>query len=140
MGHSAFGGVGILSTERLIALVRHAGVEHDPEVRRRFGELIAGLRSARYAQEITAARARAGHPPGPEVALNKIALSDNMAGLGEFVSDVLGPAVVADTGEWGTYAWTSLVLGAPGYRLGGGTDQILKNTIATRVLGLPKGN
>ena len=54
------------------------------------------------------------------------------------VSLVLGPALVADTGEWGTYAWTDLVLGAPGYRVGGGTDEVLKNVIAERVLGLPK--
>jgi hypothetical protein len=61
-----------------------------------------------------------------------------MARLGEFVADVIGSRAVADTGDWGTFAWTSLILGAPGYRLGGGTDEILKNTIAQRVLGLPR--
>jgi uncharacterized membrane protein len=58
-----------------------------------------------------------------------------MKRLAEFVAAVLGPALVAETGAWGTYAWTSVVLGAPGYRLGGGTDEILKNAIAQRVLG-----
>jgi hypothetical protein len=72
------------------------------------------------------------------MSLNKIALSDNMKRLGEFLGDVLGPALAVDTGDWGTYAWTSVVLGAPGYRLGGGTDEVLKNTIAQRVLGLPR--
>jgi alkylation response protein AidB-like acyl-CoA dehydrogenase len=138
MGASAFGGAGILSTERLIRLVRHAGQDRDPAVRRAFGELAMDLRVARYAQQDMAARARAGHPPGPEIALNKIALSTNMAHLADFVTDVLGPKAVADTGEWGTFAWTSVVLGAPGYRLGGGTDEILKTTIAQRVLGLPR--
>jgi alkylation response protein AidB-like acyl-CoA dehydrogenase len=85
-----------------------------------------------------AEKARAGQPPGPEIALNKLALSDNMAGLAEFVTSVLGPRLIADRGEWGTYAWTSVVLGAPGYRLGGGSDEVLKNMIAERVLGLPK--
>jgi hypothetical protein len=83
-------------------------------------------------------RARAGQSPGPEIALNKLALSANMASLGEFVAGVLGPRLIADNGEWGTYAWTSVVLGAPGYRLGGGSDEVLKNMIAQRVLGLPK--
>ena len=93
---------------------------------------------ARYTQQVMAAQARAGEPPGPEVALNKLALSANMKRLAEFVAAVLGPALVADTGAWGTYAWTSVVLGAPGYRLGGGTDEVLKNAIAQRVLGLPR--
>ncbi|MHA6758264.1 acyl-CoA dehydrogenase family protein [Streptacidiphilus sp. PAMC 29251] len=138
MGHSAFGGAGILSTERLIALVRSVELDQDPVVRQEFAELISQLRAARYTQAVMAARAKAGQAPGPEIALNKIALSDNMKRLGEFVADVLGPALVADTGAWGTYAWTSVVLGAPGYRLGGGTDEVLKNTIAQRVLGLPR--
>jgi alkylation response protein AidB-like acyl-CoA dehydrogenase len=140
MGHSAFGGVGILSTERLVELVRHAGRADDPVIRQAFGEAMVELRVARYAQAAMAARARAGQPPGPEVALNKLALSDNMARVGELVSDVLGPPAVADTGAWGTFAWSALVLGAPGYRLGGGTDQVLKTTIAQRVLGLPRSS
>jgi alkylation response protein AidB-like acyl-CoA dehydrogenase len=138
MGHSSFGGAGILSTERLMQLVRHSGAAGDPLVRRAFGELVTGLRVARYTQEVMADRARAGQAPGPEIALNKLALSANMAALGEFVAGVLGPKLIADTGEWGTYAWTSVVLGAPGYRLGGGSDEVLKNMIAERVLGLPR--
>src|SRR6266851_897608 len=138
MGDRSFGGAGILSTERLMQLVRHSGVAGDPLVRRAFGKLVTELRVARYAQEVMADRARAGQAPGPEIALNKLALSANMAALGEFVAGVLGPKLIADTGEWGTYAWTSVVLGAPGYRLGGGSDEVLKNLIAERVLGLPR--
>jgi alkylation response protein AidB-like acyl-CoA dehydrogenase len=138
MGHSAFGGAGILSTDRLMQLIRHAGLANDPLVKRRFGELVTELRVARYAQEVTAERMRAGQSPGPEIAINKLALSANMARLGEFVVGILGSRAIADTGEWGTYAWTSVVLGAPGYRLGGGSDEVLKNMIAERVLGLPR--
>ncbi len=138
MGHSAFGGAGILSTERLIGLVRATGKQSDPVIRQEFGELLSHLRIARYTQQVMAAQARAGEPPGPEIALNKLALSASMKRLAEFVAAVLGPALVADTGAWGTYAWTSVVLGAPGYRLGGGTDEVLKNAIAQRVLGLPR--
>ena len=138
MGHSAFGGAGILSTERLIGLVRATGRQADPVIRQEFGELLSQLRAARYTQDVLAAQARAGEAPGPEIALNKITLSNNMKRLAEFVATVLGPALIADTGAWGTYAWTSVVLGAPGYRLGGGTDEVLKNAIAQRVLGLPR--
>ena len=33
----------------------------------------------------------------------------------EFVASVLGPRLVADTGEWGTYAWSQFVCGTPGH-------------------------
>ena len=59
-------------------------------------------------------------PPGPEIALNKLALSANMKRLAEFVAAVLGSALVADIGARGTYAWTSV------------------NAIAQWVLGLPR--
>ena len=50
---------------------------------------------------------------------------------------LLGAKLTADTGEWGTYAWTEHVLGAPGYRIAGGSDEMQRNIIGERVLGLP---
>ena len=55
----------------------------------------------------------------------------------DVISGVLGPALVADTGEWGTFAWGEHVLGAPGYRIAGGSDEVQRNIIGERVLGLP---
>ena len=55
----------------------------------------------------------------------------------DVVSRVLGPALIADTGEWGTYEWGEHVLGAPGYRIAGGSDEMQRNIIGERVLGLP---
>ena len=49
----------------------------------------------------------------------------------------IGAALVADSGEWGTYAWGEHVLGAPGYRIAGGSDETQRNIIGERVLGLP---
>ena len=91
MGHSTFGGAGILSTERLIGLVHSTGRQADPVIRQEFGELLSQLRAARYTQEVLAAQGRAGEAPGPEIAVNKIALSNNMKRLAEFVATVLGP-------------------------------------------------
>jgi hypothetical protein len=45
--------------------------------------------------------------------------------------------LVADTGEWGTYAWAMLVLGTPGGRIAGGSDEVMRNIVGERV-GLPK--
>ncbi len=46
--------------------------------------------------------------------------------------------LTVDSGAWGTWAWTEHVLGAPGYRIAGGTDEIQHNILAERVLGLPR--
>jgi hypothetical protein len=51
---------------------------------------------------------------------------------------VLGPTLVADSGEWGTFAWSPFVLGEPASHIAGGTDEIIRNTIAERILGLPR--
>jgi acyl-CoA dehydrogenase len=45
---------------------------------------------------------------------------------------------VADTGEWGTYAWSNFLLGVPGMRIAGGSDEVMRNIVGERVLGLPK--
>ena len=60
-----------------------------------------------------------------------------MAHTSDIAGQLLGAALTADTGEWGTYAWNEHVLGAPGYRIAGGTDEIQRNIIGERVLGLP---
>jgi alkylation response protein AidB-like acyl-CoA dehydrogenase len=72
------------------------------------------------------------------MSIAKLTLTANMKRVSDLVSSVLGPRLVADTGEWGTYAWSMFVLGLPGMRLAGGTDEILHNIIGERVLGLPK--
>ncbi|WP_422334036.1 acyl-CoA dehydrogenase family protein [Rhodococcus sp. (in: high G+C Gram-positive bacteria)] len=46
--------------------------------------------------------------------------------------------MVADTHEPQSFAWSELVLSVPGMRIGGGTDEIHRNTVAERSLGLPK--
>ena len=72
------------------------------------------------------------------MSIAKLAGTLNLRRLGDFVSHVLGPKLIADTGEWGTYAWAMLVLGTPGGRIAGGSDEVMRNIVGERVLGLPK--
>ena len=55
----------------------------------------------------------------------------------EAAAAILGPRLAADTGEWGTFAWTEHLLGAPGYRIAGGSDEIQRNIVGERLLRLP---
>ncbi|WP_245659575.1 acyl-CoA dehydrogenase family protein [Streptomyces ochraceiscleroticus] len=80
----------------------------------------------------------AGREPGAEASVGKLYATETMRRTSDLVSELLGPLLVADTGEWGTYAWTEHVLGAPGYSIAGGTDEIQHNILAERVLGLPR--
>ena len=50
----------------------------------------------------------------------------------------MGARIAADSGEPDGLAWTEHILGAPGYRLAGGTDEIQRNIIGERVLGLER--
>jgi alkylation response protein AidB-like acyl-CoA dehydrogenase len=138
VGGSGFGGVGILNMDRYRIMVQEMGRADDPVIRNAFAELYSHVWTAKMTQQRASDARRAGASPGPEGSIGKLALSNNFQRVSAFVSAVLGPALVADNGAWGTYAWSELVLGTPGYRVGGGTDEILKNTLAERVLGLPK--
>jgi alkylation response protein AidB-like acyl-CoA dehydrogenase len=57
--------------------------------------------------------------------------------IGDAARALLGPGLVADTGAVGTYGWAEHVLGAPGFRIAGGSDEIQRTIIGERVLGLP---
>jgi alkylation response protein AidB-like acyl-CoA dehydrogenase len=72
------------------------------------------------------------------MSIGKLSLTTNMTRIGDLLTTVLGPRLVADGGEWGTYAWAEFVLGVPGMRVAGGTDEIMRNIVGERVLGLPK--
>ncbi len=84
-----------------------------------------------------AADLRSSGTPGPEGSLGKLMWTEGMNLISEVACKVLGPKLIADTGEWGTYAWTEHILGAPGYRIAGGSDEVQRNILGERVLGLP---
>ncbi|HEX5615877.1 MAG TPA: acyl-CoA dehydrogenase family protein, partial [Acidimicrobiia bacterium] len=134
------GGVGAASTgaTRLVELARRMGVGDDPVIRQRITDLYVRSTVSRYNNLRAMAKIRAGQLPGPEMSVAKLALTQNMARTASLVADILGPRLVADTGEWGTYAWAEFVLGVPGMRIAGGTDEVMRNILGERVLGLPK--
>jgi alkylation response protein AidB-like acyl-CoA dehydrogenase len=138
VGGARGGGAGILSMARLVAAARHAGLDGDPVTRQDLASVYIGLSVSRYNNLRAEARLRAGLPPGPEGSTGKLAHTRNLAAVAGLMTRLLGPALVADSGQWGTWAWSEFVLGVPGMRLGGGTDEIQHNILAERVLGLPK--
>ena len=127
-----------MGSQKLIELVRHNGKDKDPLVRQQVADIYINGRVASYTNMRAMAKIAAGQLPGPEMSISKLSLTMNMRRMADLLSNVLGPKLVADTGEWGTYAWSRFILGIPGMRVAGGTDEILHNIIGERVLGLPK--
>ena len=123
---------------RVVALAKHYGLDKDPVVRAQLAEVIIGFRVAAMNAQRAAAKIKLGQLPGPEMSITKMALVNNQAKLVNFLSHALGAKLIADTGEWGTYAWANFVLGTPGLRIAGGSDEVMRNIVGERVLGLPK--
>ena len=123
---------------RVIAMVKHFGLENDPIIRHQLADIVMNYRIANMNAARTTAKAKAGQLPGPEGSIGKMVLVNNQARLVKFISHVLGPKLIADSGEWGTYAWANFVLGTPGLRIAGGSDEVMRNIVGERVLGLPK--
>lgn len=79
-----------------------------------------------------------GDTPGPEASITKIVSANKLQAIGNFgmdASDMSGMLMEEDS-DFVKFqmAW----MGAAGLRIAGGTDEILKNIIAERVLGLPQ--
>jgi alkylation response protein AidB-like acyl-CoA dehydrogenase len=118
--------------------IRHFGASDDPVVRQRFAEVYAMAKTIEYNGLRADERRKAGMPPGPLESIFKIASTNTLTKLSAQAAHVIGARMTADTGEWGTYAWTQFALFTPGTRIAAGTDEIIKNILGERVLGLPK--
>jgi alkylation response protein AidB-like acyl-CoA dehydrogenase len=125
------------SWRSLRQLAEHLGRTSDPLVRQKLVDVYIHDRISQIANLRAGERRRSGQPPGPEGSLNKLAWVGQLDRIADTVASVLGPRLAADTGEWGTYAWSAHVLGARGYHIAGGSDEIQKNIVGERVLGLP---
>ena len=81
----------------------------------------------------------AGMQPGPEGSLQKLFAVRSRQKLSELAIDLRGAAGLAfDPHAFVKDDWTSSWLNAPTGRIAGGSDEVLLNTIAEKVLGLPQ--
>ncbi|HEX5365821.1 MAG TPA: acyl-CoA dehydrogenase family protein [Acidimicrobiales bacterium] len=132
------GGMGLADVSRLSQMLRHFGRADDRVLRDQLMRLYTAFQVARLTNQRALDRIRAGQLPGPEMSIGKLALTRNLTETAELVGNVLGPRMTADTGEWGTFAWAKFLCGTPAMRIAGGTDEVLRNIVGERVLGLPK--
>ena len=128
-GYGGSGLVGLAAPEKVVQLAQHFGLSDDPVVRQDLARLYTGYRLVEW---------NANRQPPLAPAATKYAAARHMNWASSMIARLLGPRICADTGEWGTYAWKQLLLGACAIRIGGGTDEVMKNGGGEGVLGLPK--
>jgi alkylation response protein AidB-like acyl-CoA dehydrogenase len=132
--------------EEMIELAKAIDVEEGnalelSHVRQKIAEVYIQDRGISLTRMRTLSALSSGRTPGPESSISKVVVAKMMQDMGSFASDMAESAALltgADTPSLPhlealrqTYFWSA------GLRIAGGTDEILRNIIAERVLGLP---
>ena len=104
----------------------------DSEVRQRLGDIITELLAVRFNGYRALTVLSRGQIPGPEAGLAKVTIVNAAIAATDLGADVVGPDALDPDSEW-----SYLISFLPGLKSAGGTEQILRNTIGERVLGLP---
>jgi alkylation response protein AidB-like acyl-CoA dehydrogenase len=123
-----------IALRELAEEIRAAGRDGDPLVRQRFAQLFIEAQVLR----LNAYRGLTGimkrGAPGPEGSLGKWHWAEVNQGLTELAMDVAGPRA-----RLGDGIWAYRFLRSRANSIEGGTTEILRNIVAERVLGLPRG-
>ncbi len=111
----------------------------DPAFREWLADLYVDAEAIRLLSFRSLTSLSKGAAPGPEGSAGKLLWSGLAQNLSSQALDILDHAGLLDDPEEALMngAFQHRFLWAPGLRLGGGTDEIMKNIIAERVLGLP---
>jgi alkylation response protein AidB-like acyl-CoA dehydrogenase len=127
------------SLANLIRLARSVEIDGRPAlenaaVRQRIAEFHVRLRGVQHAGNRMITALSRGQTPGPEASIGKLV-------LGPLGQDMASFAVELQSMAGGdcdpTFGYQDAYLSAPGMRIAGGTDEIMRNILAERVLRLP---
>jgi alkylation response protein AidB-like acyl-CoA dehydrogenase len=120
-------------------LARERGLLGDPVVRQELADLLVRF----WVLDMVGLRIRsavaAGRPPGPEGSVAKLSRSLVSVRAAEVAVRLAGPAATAwPADDRDAQRPSQLITQAPGAGIAGGTNEVMRNILGERVLGLPK--
>ncbi len=131
--------------EEVFGLARGVSLEDGPalanaSVRERLADIYVKTQGVRLTRFRTMTALSRGETPGPENSIGKLVNAPKAQDIASFAMDLLdmgGVVMDKDTAPLRA-AFQESLLTSPGGRIAAGTDEILRNIIAERVLGLPQ--
>ncbi len=130
--------------EDLIALSRTLVLDAEPAIRNaavqeRIAEWYARSQGLKFTRFRTMTALSRGETPGPENSIAKLVNASKQQDIARFGLDLMGQAglTIDDDLVEAHAMFQSALLSSPSLRIAGGSDEILRNIIAERVLGLP---
>jgi len=140
----AVGEVARPDVDDLVALSRSVIIDGQPAirssaVRERIAEWYARSQGLKFTRFRTMTAMSKGQTPGPENSIAKLVNASKLQDIASFGLDLMGNGgLVVDDDLTEAYGmFQSALLSSPSARIAGGSDEILRNIIAERVLGLP---
>ncbi len=132
------GGGGGVTFSAIHELASELGVTDEPVMRQELAKCYTRFEILKWLGLRARAAAQAGRPLGPESSVVKLVVSERVAADGDLLMAMEGAGAMlmnADAPAAGT--WQQVFLGQWSIRIGGGTEQIQRNVLGERVLGLP---
>src|SRR6476620_11033832 len=128
----------------IFALARSLELDEGPAirnaaVREKLADWYVKTVGLKYTKFRTMTALSRGQTPGPEASITKLVSASKLQEIASYGIDLMGMTGAVMDGEIAPMgAWfQEALLYAPGLRIAGGSDEILRNIIAERVLGLP---
>jgi alkylation response protein AidB-like acyl-CoA dehydrogenase len=124
----------------LVETARKRGSSTDPRIRQRLAWAYTQVELMRFSGLRALAGLAQGRQPGPEASINKLFWSEYHKKLGEIAMDIEGAdgLLRPDGAGYPTTAWQNVFLASRAGSIYSGSNEIQRNIIAERALGLPK--
>lgn len=122
---------------KLVLLAEHFGRDDDPTIRQRLARSYTRERVLGFLGERIMTAVRKRETPSIDPSILKLFVAQNRVESGDLAMEIAGPAALATTDEKALWIQTELI-GRFGISIGGGTNEVQRNNLAERALGLPK--